>query len=117
MLEKNTHLVEFFSDSAYEEGTVVIFGGLYEITASTTVNDNHLAGVIAYSDENIASVVLLGRTKCKVVGRVKKGDLLTTANTTGCAVKAIEPKLGAIVGKSLQDKDFGEAGLIEIVVI
>jgi hypothetical protein len=53
---------------------------------------------------------------CWVVGRVKKGDMLTTSATPGCAVKASTPTLGAIVGKALEDKDYGEAGVIQVAV-
>jgi hypothetical protein len=51
-----------------------------------------------------------------VVGRVKKGDLLTTSATPGYAVKASTPTLGAIIGKALEDKDNGEAGIIQVAV-
>ena len=61
-------------------------------------------------------VALAGRVPCKVVGRVKKGDLLTTSSTPGYAVKANDPKLGSIIGKALQDKDSGEAGIIEVAI-
>ncbi len=61
-------------------------------------------------------IALAGRVPCKVVGRVKKGDLLTTASTPGYAVKATDPKLGSIIGKALENKDYGEAGVIEVAV-
>jgi hypothetical protein len=63
-----------------------------------------------------ACVALIGRVPCWVVGRVKKGDMLTTASTPGCAVKAMNPTLGAIIGKALEDKDYGEAGVIQVAV-
>jgi hypothetical protein len=53
---------------------------------------------------------------CKVVGRVRKGDLLTTSATPGYAVKATTPTLGAIIGKALEDKDTTEAGVIQVAV-
>ena len=52
----------------------------------------------------------------KVVGRVKKGDMLTTSSTPGYAVKALDPKLGSIIGKALEDKDNGEAGIIQVAI-
>ena len=61
-------------------------------------------------------IALQGRVPCKVVGRVKKGDMLTTSATPGYAVKALNPTLGAIIGKALEDKDYGEAGIIEVAV-
>jgi hypothetical protein len=61
-------------------------------------------------------IALVGRTPCKVIGKIKKGDLLTTSNTPGYAIKALDPKLGSIIGKALENKDTGEAGVIEIAV-
>lgn len=112
-------------DATYEPGTVLIFGGEKEVTKSTIVNDTRLAGVVttkpAYTLNTDQSgiktcIALVGRTPCKVIGRVKKGDLLTTSNSPGCAIKALEPKLGSIIGKALEDKLTGEVGVIEIAV-
>ena len=121
-------LAEYYEgDAEYDVGTVVVFGGDKEITTTTQINDTRVAGVVGsqdkaayimYSDcpglKNL--VALAGRVPCKVVGRVKKGDMLTTAATPGYAVKALAPTLGAIIGKALQDKDYGEAGIIEVAV-
>jgi hypothetical protein len=121
-------LAEYYEgDQEYEVGTVVVFGGDKEITTTTQLNDTRVAGVVGeqgkaayimYSDcpglKNL--VALAGRVPCKVVGRVKKGDMLTTSATAGYAVKALTPTLGAIIGKALEDKDYGEAGIIEVAV-
>jgi hypothetical protein len=121
-------LAEYYEgDAEYEVGTVVVFGGEKEITTTTQINDTRVAGVVGstdkaayvmYSDcpglKNL--VALAGRVPCKVVGRVKKGDMLTTSATPGYAVKALNPTLGAIIGKALEDKDYGEAGIIEVAV-
>jgi hypothetical protein len=119
-------LAEFYSsDSEYEPGTVLVFGGDAEVTTTVTINDTRCAGVVttdpAYTMNSELSgtracLALAGRVPCKVVGRVKKGDILTTSATPGYAVRASTPTLGAIVGKALQDKDYGEAGVIEIAV-
>lgn len=119
-------LAEWYSaDKEYEPGTVVVFGGDAEVTASTVMNDTRLAGVVTTNPAYIlnselagtrACLALVGRTPCKVVGRVKKGDMLTTSATPGYAVKALNPTLGAIIGKALEDKDYGEAGVIEVAV-
>ena len=42
--------------------------------------------------------------------------MLTTSATPGYAVKALTPTLGAIIGKALEDKDYGEAGVIEVAI-
>lgn len=119
-------LAEYYEgDEEYEPGTVMIFGGNYEVTASLTSNDARVAGVVTTNPAYVLNkdqvgikvcIALVGRIPCKVIGRIKKGDLLTTSNTTGCAMKALEPKLGSIVGKALEDKETGEVGIIEIAV-
>ena len=119
-------LAEFYEgDAEYEVGTVLVFGGDKEVTTTNQLNDTRVAGVVS---DNAAYrmygacpglknlVALQGRVPCKVVGRVKKGDMLTTSATPGYAVKALTPTLGAIIGKALVDKDYGEAGVIEVAV-
>jgi hypothetical protein len=119
-------LAEYYEgDKTYEVGTVLVFGGDKEVTTTDTINDTRLAGIVsdnaAYimydacpGEKNL--IALAGRVSCKVVGRVKKGDMLTTSATHGYAVKALNPTLGSIVGKALEDKDYGEAGVIQVAV-
>jgi len=119
-------LAEWYTaDTEYEPGTVLVFGGDAEVTTTDTINDTRCAGVVTTNPAYVlngdvsgtkACLALVGRVPCKVVGRVKKGDILTTSATPGYAVRATTPTLGAIVGKALQDKDYGEAGVIEIAV-
>ena len=115
---------KYESDSQYEVGTVVIFGGEKEITQSTISNDTRVCGVIsedpAYlmnSGSEGQAVALVGKVKCKVHGVVAKGDLLTTCGThPGCAQKAIGPVLGSIVGKAMESKDDAGESVILISV-
>lgn len=119
-------LAEYYAaDKEYAVGTVLVFGGDAEVTTTTTFGDTRLAGVVsenpAYTMNSAlsgtrANIALQGRVPCKVVGRVQKGDLLTTAGVAGHAAKAIDPKVGAIVGKALENKDSVEAGLVEVSV-
>jgi hypothetical protein len=119
-------LAEFYEgDQEYQAGTVLVFGGDKEVTTTTTMNDTRSAGVVTTNPAYVMNteqtgikvcVALAGRIPCQVVGRVKKGDMLTTSATPGCAVKATNPTLGAIIGKALEDKDYGEAGVIQIAV-
>lgn len=119
-------LAEFYhSDTTYEPGTVLVFGGDKEVTRSTVVNDTRVAGIVTTDPAYVlnseqtgtrACIALVGRVPCKVIGRVRKGDLLTTSNTPGHAIKSLDPKLGSIIGKALVDKDTGEAGVIEVAV-
>ena len=112
-------------DAEYEAGTVLVFGGEKEVTTTTQMNDTRSAGVVTTNPAYVMNadqtgikvcIALAGRIPCKVVGRVKKGDMLTTSATPGCAVKATNPTLGSIIGKALEDKDYGEAGVIQIAV-
>jgi hypothetical protein len=119
-------LAEYYEgDNAYRPAMVLVFGGDKEVTTTTQMNDTRLAGVVTTDPAYVMNseqkgikvcIALAGRVPCWVVGRVKKGDLLTTSSTIGCAVKANNPTLGAIVGKALEDKDTGEAGIIQIAV-
>jgi hypothetical protein len=61
-----------------------------------------------------AAVALQGRVPCKVVGTVAKGDMLVAAGN-GRARAEADPKLGQVIGKSLENFSGGE-GVIEVVV-
>ena len=119
-------LAEYYSsDVDYEPGTVLIFGGTAETTTTKVFGDNRVAGVVttnpaftmnATLEGTRVCVALQGRVPCKVVGKVRKGDMLTTSAIPGHAAKAIDPKVGTIIGKALEDKDTLEAGVIEVAV-
>jgi hypothetical protein len=119
-------LAEYYEgDREYKPGMVLVFGGDKEVTTTGQMNDTRVAGVVTTNPAYVMNgeqtgikvcIALAGRVPCWVVGRVKKGDLLTTATTSGCAMKVINPTLGSIVGKALEDKDSGEAGIIQIAV-
>ena len=111
----------YVTDSTYDVGTVMIFGGANEVTQSTISHDTRVAGVIsedpAYlmnSGSEGQAVALVGKVKCKVHGMIKKGDLLTTCGThPGHAQKAINPVLGSVIGKAIEDKtDPGESAIL-----
>jgi hypothetical protein len=119
-------LAEFYTaDKEYEPGTVLVFGGVAETTTTNVFSDNRLAGVVTTNPGYImnselggtrACIALQGRVPCKVVGVVKKGDMLTTAGIPGHAAKAMDPRVGTIIGKALEDKTYSEAGVIEVAV-
>jgi hypothetical protein len=119
-------LAEYYEgDQDYEEGTVLVFGGDKEVTVTTQINDTRSAGVVSANPAYVMNdeqkgikvcIALAGRVPVKVIGRVKKGDMLTTSATAGYAVKALNPTLGAVIGKALEDKDYGEAGMIQVAV-
>ena len=111
------------SDDEYEVGTVVIFGGEKEITVSSMGADPRVAGVIsenpAYLMNNEATgqaVALQGKVPCKVVGQINKGDMLVThSQHPGVARKGIDPKMGTVVGKALEEYNSTDIGTINIV--
>ena len=116
------------SDAEYKPGTVVIFGGEYEITQSTYSHDGAVAGVISTDPgflmnselDNVTAlpVALQGRTPCYVLGPINKGELVTSSNIPGIAQKLDEGKyqIGCIIGKSLESIADDSIALIEVVV-
>lgn len=111
------------SDNLYDFGTVVEFGGKYEITMAKE-NTNKIAGVISQNPaylmnsecqhDRVLPVALQGRVMCKVIGKIEKGDMLISAGK-GRAKSCQDPKIGTVIGKSLEDFD-GLEGMIEVVV-
>ena len=115
------------TDQMYTAGTVVCFGGNAEITQSTELYDSKVAGVIstnpahlmnaqAGTNETHPAVALTGRVPCKVMGTVRKGDLMVTSAQPGVAMSADERVPGTIIGKAIQDYTDGGIGVIEILV-
>lgn len=119
-------LAEYYSaDKEYEPGTVVIFGGDADVTITNKINDTRVAGVVSQNpayimNESVAGtrvcLALQGRVHCKVLGPVRKGDLLTTAENAGYAKKADPIVPGSIIGKSLTDNNTNGPCVIEIAV-
>ena len=114
----------YTSDSQYDVGTVVVFGGDAEITQSKLANDTAVAGVISEDPAYLMNsgsegqpVALVGKVKCKVHGMISKGDLLTTSGEhPGHAKKAMSPVLGSIVGKAMEDSTTAGESVILISV-
>jgi len=115
---------KYVGDAEYTPGTVVSFGGEFEVTASTVDGDRRVAGVVSTNPSyimnggldaaNTITVALTGRVPCRVTGTVRKGDLMVS-NGDGTARAEADPKTGTIIGKALADFD-GETGVIEVVV-
>jgi hypothetical protein len=116
----------YLADAAYEPGTVVSFGGEFEVTQSAQFNDRKVAGVVstdpAYlmnsklEGKHVVAIALQGRVPCKVIGRVQKGDILVTSGKPGFAIVNNDPKVGTIIGKSLENKTTDGDGVVEVVV-
>jgi hypothetical protein len=114
---------KYIADADYGPGTVLEFGGDFEVTLAED-STNRLAGIVttkpAYlmnsecTGNHVAAIALQGRAPCKVRGKIQKGDMLTSAGG-GYARKATNPQIGTIIGKALADFD-GTSGVIEVAI-
>ena len=111
------------SDQEYEVGTVLSFGGDWEVTQSNKKVDTRIAGVVSTAPaylmnseqqgEFVIPVALTGRVPCKVQGDIQKGDMLVSAGN-GRARVVETPLMGSVIGKALEDSS-GD-NIIEVVV-
>ena len=111
------------TDSTYDVGTVVVFGGTKEITITDQKYDTRVAGVISENPAYLMNsksdgqpVALAGKVKCKVHGTIEKGTMLVASERTGCATKSKHPPIGSVIGKALESYNSDETGVIDIVV-
>jgi len=114
---------KYVADADIEPGTVVHFGGEHEVSTCDVDHCQKVAGVVstdpayrmndALEAEHVAMVALTGRVPCKVQGTVAKGDMMVSAGN-GRARAEANPKVGAVIGKSIEASE-GEA-VIEVVV-
>lgn len=113
----------YVADEQYQPGTVVEFGGEFEVTLGTSKSPR-VAGVVsshpAYlmnsmaTGEFVVPVALQGKVPCKVAGTVRKGDLMISGGQ-GYAISGMNPVIGTVIGKAIEDFN-GEYGVIHIVV-
>jgi hypothetical protein len=114
----------YTADAEYDPGTVVVFGGVEEITVSDISHDPRVAGVISTDPAYLMNaanpglpVALTGRVPCQVQGPVAKGDCLV--NIRSGVAGRLDPVLhqyGCIIGKSLGEIADDSVQTIEIVV-
>ena len=117
------------ADAPYDEGTVLVFGGEAEVTQCVMDTDVRVAGIVsvnpglklnstAGNSETHPYIALKGRVPCKVIGPVKKGDLLVTSDTPGYARSCGGADMGhAVLGKALETNLAGGEKLIEVFVV
>jgi hypothetical protein len=117
------------ADAEYEPGTVVVFDGDKEITTTDVEADYKVAGVIstdpglkmnsnAGEDSTHPYVALKGRVPCKIIGPVKKGDLIVTSKTPGYGVSVGGTDMGrSVFAKSLVNNDDSGEKVIEVAII
>jgi hypothetical protein len=114
---------KYVADANYEAGTVLEFGGEFEVTLAED-GTARLAGVVSTDPaylmnskcvgKHTVALALQGRVPCKVRGKIQKGDMLMSGGG-GYARKATNPQIGTIIGKALADFD-GVSGVIEVAV-
>jgi hypothetical protein len=122
------------NDKDIEPGTVMVLGDEGALQPGASAYDKRAAGVISGAGDFKPGLILdkrptgrlrqpvalMGKVFCKVdasYGAVEAGDLLTTSDTPGHAMKAADPAraFGAVVGKALRALPEGQ-GLIPILV-
>ena len=116
----------YLADAVYEPGTVVIFGGDFEVTTTPFKADKRVAGVVttnpahlmnsALQGEFVTGIALQGRVPCKVIGKVKKGDIIITSAVPGYGAVDNNPTAGTIIGKAVGEKLDDFRGVVEVVV-
>jgi hypothetical protein len=117
----------YVSDNNYAPGTVVEFGGEYEITISSTSHSTAVAGIIstnpsylmnsAQTGEHVLPVALTGRVPCLVQGPVRKGDVLVSSLIPGVAQRiGMNWQPGCILGKSMEAINSTDIETIEVAV-
>ena len=116
----------YASDADYAPGTVVIFGGNKEITVSTDVADERVAGAISTEPAHLMNaemaglpVALRGRIPVNVIGPVTKGDGLVTSSTAGYAQSVGRSRLygQAVFAKALEtDLADGEKTIVAVIL-
>ena len=125
----NADLAEMYvADASYLPGTVVEFGGDYEVTASGQSHSTRVAGIVSTSPsylmnasqpgEHVVAVALVGRVPCQVTGTIDKGDRLVASNIPGTAQR-LDPdqyQPACIIGKALEAYNSDQVGTIEVAV-
>ena len=117
----------YLADAKYTEGTVLVLGGVQEVTISSTTHAPEVVGIVStnpahlmnseLTGEYVVAVALTGRVPCRVTGKIKKGDRLVASSIPGvaCAYNKALYEPGCIIGKALEDFD-SEEGVIEVIV-
>ena len=115
------------SDGQYEPGTVLVFGGAKEVTTTGQQADVSVAGVVSTNPAYLmnkdavhaVAVALRGKVPVKLMGPVRKGDLLVTSYVAGHAESVgRDARLGvAIFAKSLEENLADGPKVINAVII
>ena len=114
----------YLTDKEYEPGTVVMFGGDAEVTESDSRATRKVAGIISTAPAYLMNsgltegqpIALKGRVPCKVVGPVRKGDMLIASDIPGVAIASDEWIGGAMIGKVIETNLNEGVKVVEVAV-
>lgn len=119
-----------------ESGTVMVIGSEGGLEPCRRAYDNRVVGVVAGAGtlrpaitlggelldtgDNTTVISMVGTASCRVdaaYGAIEAGDMLTTSDTEGYAMKAVDPVRGreAILGKALTAMAEGQ-GLVAMLI-
>ena len=118
----------FAADAVYDAGTVVMLGGVEEVTICNQAYSDDVFGVVstqpaftmnggAGENDTHPAIAMAGRVPVLVTGTVNKGDRLVSAGD-GMA-QAASPELVSafnVIGRALEDKTDSGIGKIEAIV-
>ena len=123
LLNQTDIAILYQADENYEPGTVLEFGGEFEVTLGTK-ESRRVAGIVTTNPyqiingtakgHNMLPIALTGRVPTKVKGQILKGQMLVSAGN-GYARAETNPSIGTVIGKSLENFA-GDEGVIEVVV-
>ena len=121
-------------EAGLEPGDVMVIGDDGRLLLSSSAYDRRVAGIISgagdlrpgivldqrATDRLRQPVALVGKVYCKVDttnGPIRVGDLLTSSNTPGHAMRADDPMraFGAVIGKALGNLETGQ-GMVPVLV-
>jgi hypothetical protein len=115
-----------------EAGDVVVADSDLQVKKCSKAYDSALVGVVSTkptitmgdsetdNGDPKKPIALTGIVPTKVdasFGAVKVGDLLTTSNTPGYAMKATDPKIGTVLGKVLEPLASGKGKIMVLVTL
>jgi hypothetical protein len=114
----------YHSDFPYDPGTVLMVGGDAEVTIADKSGQYKIAGIVSTNPAYVLNstlqdsviIALTGRTPCKVVGEIIKGDLMTISDIPGVATKVVPPSNGTVIGIALEYYNSTDVGIIEVKV-
>jgi hypothetical protein len=118
----------FAADAEYPPGTVVMIGGVKEITLARGELTDDVLGVVstnpayrmndgAGTDATHPLIALVGRVPVRVIGPVVKGERLVLADAgVARAAQQHEATPFNVIGRSLENKTTQEEGLVETIV-